>query len=277
MAITPTITAPEGRVFSIFASSTAGVVSPELRVFTVYNLPTESEAVAEVRVLTPSTGNGGIQVAQTRVFAIARGRLENRKMRAWTFSLDGHDFYVVRLGENSTLVYDLTTQQWADWTSEELSFWRVNTGFNWVGMGPLTMSKGAQSKVVVGDDSTGTLWTLDPNIGVDEAPREERPDTTFPRRVVGGVPMEMRNTLKVGAVYLSADMGTPQSIGANITLRTSDDNGKTYNNHGTITVEPGNYDQEFVWRSLGLIRSPGRIFELSDDGATVRIDGLDMR
>jgi hypothetical protein len=44
-----------------------------------------------------------------------------------------------------------------------------------------------------------------------------------------------------------------------------------------LTVTPSDYSQEFAWRSLGLIRAPGRMFELSDNGAAVRIDGLDIR
>jgi len=35
-------------------------------------------------------------------------------------------------------------------------------------------------------------------------------------------------------------------------------------------------DFELAWRSLGLIRAPGRIFELIDSGPDLRIDGLDM-
>lgn len=144
-------------------------------------------------------------------------------------------------------------------------------------MGKVSFSQGANTKIVMGDDVFGLLWTLDPNQGYDEAPRVDLEDQEFTRQVVGGMPMRMRETQKVGAAYLTADMGTPQLTGANITLRTSDDYGKTWNDHGTITVEPDNYNQEFVWRSLGLIKHPGRMFEITDNGASVRIDGLDIR
>jgi len=45
---------------------------------------------------------------------------------------------------------------------------------------------------------------------------------------------------------------------------------------GAITVEPGNYFQEFAWRSLGKIGAPGRLFQLVDYGAFARIDELDI-
>lgn len=267
---------PELRVFNVFDAE-GDLDIPSLRVFAIYNFPADNVTASQTRVLHPVTVDAPVLISQARVFAVARGRMDNRRLRCWTFSLDGHDFYVIRLGETSTLVYDTTTQQWMDWQSPDLPFWRANVGMNWIGMGPNTLNGKATSKVVVGDDSAGLLWTLDPTEGVDQSARDDREDVPFVRKVVGGLPMRLRETQSVGAVYLTADIGTPQTTLANVTLRTSDDNGKNWTDQGTITVEPGNYDQEFVWRSLGLIKAPGRIFEISDNGATVRIDGLDMR
>lgn len=258
--------------------ATTGIEASEARVFTVFNLPSQGEQVAGVRVLSPTTSTTApMEMSQLRVLTVAHGRLDNRRMRSGWFPLDGHDMYFIRLGETATLVYDLSTQQWMEWTSKDLNFWRVNAACNWIGMGTKTLSGGAKSKVVMGDDSAGLLWTLDPTVGVDDSARSDRDPVTFTRRVVGGVAQRLRDSTPVGAVYLTADLGSPQYTTATVTLRTSDDNGKTYQDQGTITVEPGNYDQEFVWRSIGQIKAPGRIFEITDDGATVRIDGLDYR
>lgn len=278
MANTPTVTVSEGRVSTIFGGITAQEQVSGSRLYAVYNLPSIAEQVSRVRVIVPKKSQTNpIEVSGVRTFVVGRGKVENYLLRAFPMTLDGHDFYCVRLGESATLLYDLTTQQWMDWTSEDRSTWRPQIGTNWLGIGATQISAGATSKVVLGDDTLGVLWTLDPNVGYDQADREGHVDVQFPRKVLGGVVQRTGTTQKVGAVYLSADVASPQFALAAITLRTSDDNGKSWHTHGTITVEAGNTDQEFQWRSLGLIKQPGRLFEISDNGATVRIDGLDMR
>lgn len=258
--------------------ATTGIRASEARVFTIFNLPSQGEQVSQARIFSPVVSAPiPIEVSQLRVMAIVHGRLDNRKMRAGWFPLDGHDFVFFRLGESSTLVYDLTTSTWMEWNSEDLNFWRVNAAWNWVGMGSTTLMAGAQSKVVAGDDSVGLLWTLDPTVGVDDSARSDRDPVPFTRRVIGGVAQRLRESTPVGAVFLTCDFATPQYTTAAITLRTSDDNGKTFQTQGTVTVEPGNYDQDIQWRSVGQIKAPGRIFEITDNGATVRIDGLDYR
>jgi hypothetical protein len=43
-----------------------------------------------------------------------------------------------------------------------------------------------------------------------------------------------------------------------------------------VVLAPGNTGGEIAWRSLGAFASPGRIFELSDSGGLIRIDGADV-
>lgn len=200
---------------------------------------------------------------------------EGLTLRVWTYSLDGHDFYVLRLGPSETLVYDLTTQQWSSWKSPSRNNWRAHIGSNWLGMSTDTFNRGFGSDVVAGDDVTGVLWVLDPNTGLDDTTTTG--SLPFTRMVIGGVSLSGRDTVPCGAVELTASVGHPALIGATITLRTSDDKGHTYNNHGNVTATAGSYDQVIEWRALGLIKAPGRLFELSDNGAAVRINSLDMR
>ncbi len=276
--------APEGvevsetRAMAVIRTLTQEIHLPQTRAYGVVNFPTQELRASEFYLTAVIEKTGGLKVAQARQIAIAKGRTTTRKVRCWTFTLDGHDFYVLHLGDiDGTLVYDLTTGQWMEWQSPALRHWRANCGSNWIGMGGQAFIDGADSKVVAGDDNNGILWTLEPDQGYDQSTRESLPDHSFTRRVVGGVPMRLRETQKVGAVYLTADLGTPQITAASVTLRTSIDDGHNWTDHGTITVAPGDYGQEFVWRSLGLIRAPGMIFEITDNGASVRIDGLDMR
>lgn len=268
----------EGRVFNITGGKTVGLLASEGRVFSIYNFPSMSVQVSEDQVKLAVKTNSDIEVSEARVFAIVRGRIENHKVRAFPFRLDGHDMVALRLGEQDTLLWDFTTGQWARWSSEvDNNVWRPSVGNNWTGMGKPFYDDGLTSDIILGDDTFGLLWGLNAEEGVDEHPDPARQPLPYLRKIVGGIPMRLRSTQAVGAAYVTADVGNPQLAGAGISLRTSDDYGKSWTAHGTVTVEPGNYDQEFVWRSLGLIRAPGRIFELTDNGATARIDSLDIR
>lgn len=199
-------------------------------------------------------------------------------VNAWGFSLDGHDFYVIKLGTSGTIVYDLATGQWSEWASPGASNLRVETGMNWLGMGATSLGAlgDAQTKIVAGDDTLGVLWTLDPAIGYDEHVTTLVP-TAFQRVAIGGIPMRLRETTKVGGAYLTCSVGDPQLSGAEISLETSDDYGQTFQAHGTITTTVDDFTQEIAWRSIGLIKAPGRIFRIIDNGASVRLDSLDLK
>lgn len=266
----------QGRIFG----STQVAVDPQIaqaRVFAMINVPAEFAEASQAFVVTAAKFNADVEVSQARVFALGRGRIDNRRLRDWGFPLDGHDLYVLRLGEDATIVYDLTTGQWADWEGHGLPFWRAHLGQQWIGMGRELLAQGHTTNIVAGDDSTGMLWTLAPELGVDESPRTDRDDVPFDRTVTGGIPMRMRQTVKCNAVYVTMALGEPALTGAAITLRTSDDMGRTWLDHGTLTVTADDWTQEIAWRALGLIRAPGRIFEFTDNGASARISGAEMR
>lgn len=251
----------------------------QAQVIAVYAVPAEYQRINQAQVSAVVTADVKMRVQQAQVIAVVKGRTEDRKVRAWTFTLDGHDFYVLRAGEEGTLVYDVTTKQWCQWSSLGLPVWRAMIGMNWNGMSSTSIDEGASSTGIAGDDTLGLLWTIKPEQGYDENPTEGGDPTLFVRRVTGGLPMRLRTAETCSAVFLTAALDSAQYglSATDITLRTSDDNGRTFVDHGTVTIEAGDYTQEISWRSLGLIRAPGKIFEISDTGATVRIDGLDMR
>jgi hypothetical protein len=203
----------------------------------------------------------------------APGRTANPKLRTWTFTLDGHDFYVLRLGDSLTLVYDDYSEQWMDWTDFNSLTWRAHCGFNWIGAHGLADTYG--SSVVVGDDAYGFLWFLDPDQPYDEALDGGAP-SYFSRVTVGQVPMVGREVLPCYATWLTTDMGNPAYVGSAVTLYTSDDAGETWDNHGSVRVTPGEASPELSWYSLGQISAPGRLFKIFDNGAIARIDALEM-
>lgn len=207
---------------------------------------------------------------------VVGGDTQDVRLRVWPFTLDGHEFAVFRLGENETLVYDLTTNTWPEWQSPGRNNWRAHVGQNWVGMSATTIANGFGSDVVAGDDTTGDLWILDPTAGRDDDPTTGDP-VAFDRVVTGGIPLSGREVAPCGAVTLGLSLGSPTNVGATIELETSDDGGRNYQSHGTVTITQNDFDTPAEWRGLGQMRAPGRVFRFTDNGATVRVNWADLR
>lgn len=241
----------------------------------VYNIPSEEVLVNNLKTTAVTVPEVKVRVSQAMVKVVIAGRVDNPRLRAWTFTLDGHDFYVLRLGDDSTLVYDFYSKKWTDWSSGTLPFWRSNVGINWLGAGLFANNFG--SNVIVGDDTFGLLWILDPNLALDQHPAGDTyNDIPFPRIVMGQVTQLGRNVQPCDVVYLASDVGAPGYVGAAVTLEISDDRGVTFQSQGAIEIVADDYSQEIAWRSLGQISAPGRLFKITDDGAITRIDGLEM-
>lgn len=244
-------------------------------VLTAINFPTEELRTTQAGIMTAVKSAMPIRVTQARVLAAVRGRVDNSRVRAWTFTLDGHDFYILRLGDLSTLVYDTYSEQWYEWDGEDRTTWRLNLGANWLGASALAKEYG--SSILVGDDTLGVLWFLDPNLGYDQDPDLLDDDPhPFTRVVSAQVPVQGRDNIRCNNVFILADMGQPALTGGTVTLSMSDDVGQTFSDQGSITVVAGNYKQELYWPSLGQITAPGRIFKITDDGAVTRIDAMEM-
>lgn len=256
--------------------------SPEMRVsegrgLVAINFPSAAMNVSQGQFQISVRRAAHIEVPQAQAMVVGKGRISNPRLRAWYFSLDGHDFYVLRLGDRfGTLVYDLTTEQWCDWDSLDLPFWRANTGFNWLGANRQAPVYG--SNVLVGDDTWGLVWILDPKLGYDEHPDYLNPTQNlgFERVVMGQIPMRGRTTQPCYVAFITASMGAPSLSGASILLETSDDAGHTFDSHGAIETVAGDFKQELAWYSLGQMTAPGRLFKITDNGAVARIDSLDV-
>jgi len=268
----------EGRVFYIGGATTPSLRISGGRVFAVYNLPAIEQRISQARIYAVASAPGVQEISEARVFAIVRGRVANTHLRVWKFTLDGHDNYVLRLGDFATLVYDTYSEQWVEWTSPELPFWRATSGMNWIGGEALAGTYG--SNIVAGDDLFGLLWFLDPEQPYDEHPDEARvpQQLAFERIITGQVVARGREFIPCYALFLDGDnyglVATDFTPG--VTLETSDDQGRTFDAHETITVTADTADQAYEWLSLGQIASPGRIFRITDNGVFTRIDSLEM-
>lgn len=274
MALTPFIRGSQGYLQSVGSGPGQERVSQAF-VLSVFNVPTPFLRSSDAYVQVVNSGGKQVNVAQAYVQVVARGRIENPRLKCWRFKLDAHEFYVIRLGENKTLVVDMLTRQWAWWTSPGLNVWRANTGLNW--KEPGTAARNFGSNVVCGDDSLGVLWILDPEQGYDDSaePLDETPVPFF-RRATAQVISRGREFLPVYDLFLTGTAGEPAFTGAEVRLNYSDDGGRSFVNAGTRTVNQQDFTQEFAWRSLGRIQAPGRIFQVEDNGAFARIDGLDI-
>jgi hypothetical protein len=278
------VATPETRVTDapiLIGTSGGAAVSAEERVSQVGSLvaltfPTLFERTSGLMGMVAAASAMPLRVSQSAVLVAVKGRTANPKLRAWTFTLDGHDFYVLRLGDALTLVYDVYSEEWVEWDAFGSPLWPVNLGINWFGGTALAQSYG--STVLIGDDTFGLLWFLDPTRPYDENPdvADLQQQVFFERVVQGQVPMVGREVLPCYACWITTDVGAPAYVGAGVLLEISDDGGASYDDMGTVTVTAGETSPELSWYSLGQIEAPGRLFRITDDGAVARIDSMEM-
>jgi phosphohistidine swiveling domain-containing protein len=240
------------------------------------SFPAETTDVSSLAAVVATEGGLTAQVSQAYVIVAAIGRVNDPVVRGWTFTLDGHDFIVYRLGNQKTLLYDTHSQQWYNWGSGDGDLWRAYNGCNWLGGDGFASAYG--SNVVVGDDGNGSLYFLDPDGETDDdALLGEDEPRTFERFVQGQVVVKGYGLQPCYGVSLIGSTGEVTNTDlTSVTLSYSDDRGETYSDAGTREVEADAYDTRLHWRSLGSIRLPGRIFKVTDYGALKRIDSLDM-
>lgn len=276
MANATRIDAPQAALIAAIRQVTTEVRAPQLASLVAYNIPAPSIRVTygDSHVVYKRIAQG-MPTTYASVMAVVRGTIDNPKLIAWTYTMDGHDYYILKLGTTGkTLVYDLSTGQWSWWASPGGAHWRATIGMNWRSSGNLASMYG--SNVIVGDDSYGVLWVLDPDQGVDDAVTGTL-QYPFERVATGQMISRDRQFIPIYSVALTASLGDPALVANTVTLSYSDDQGHTYVVADDVkTVVSGNYAQEFEWRSLGVVRAPGRLFQIADNGAFARIDGLDV-
>lgn len=180
-------------------------------------------------------------------------------LRAWYFTADGHQFYVLTLGSSGTWVYDLAGggDQWTTFESLGYDYWRAQLGCQ---VGDVTLA---------GDNLEAKVWRL------DQTRRTDGDDTftvKFCAMVEGAeVPIPCAN------VALLCDLGDVPREGQGsapvISMRFSDNRGKTF---GRPLERPLGVTGDFTaipkWNGLGDIPPLlGRIFEFSVSDPVGRI------
>jgi|GEM_PF-6124464 len=185
--------------------------------------------------------------------------------RAWTFTLDGHTFYVLDLGAQGTFLYDILTSQWTNFCTGAPATnggpnvqWNFQNGHMW------------GVRIVGGDLATSDVWEMTPGAVFDNGATEIGHVST------GGLAARSRVSISCDSFRITASFGLLDDVaGSTFNLRFSDDVEATWSPYFTIALTAGDYDNELAWRSLGSFAAPGRIFEISDSGGLIRIDGAD--
>lgn len=169
---------------------------------------------------------------------------------------------MLQLGDESTLVYDKLSGQWAQWTSPSFVYWRGQDGCDWEGYN------------LACDTETGKIWEI------DEEGRLDYGTTSIRSQVTGQITDRFRNFVNCYMAELAvSEAQPPASIDPStvgITLRTVDSNGLNSVTHGEVTGEAVGDDITVRWYGLGLMQAPGRVFEITDTGYARRIDGLNL-
>jgi hypothetical protein len=271
MTATPSIQVSQGDV-NVISSATGNIQISQADTAAVYNFPAEEIHASQVDVQVSYQGASKMQVSQVDVIAVVRGRIDDPSIRAWTYTLDGHDFYVLRLGNDETLVYDVATEQWSVYTTGDLAYWSVYTGANWVGGNNFAETYG--SNVIVGSDFNGALFFLDPTKPEDDS-LVGNYIVPFLRRVTGQLVSRGYNYNPLYEVQLLGSLNQESlALDLDVELLYSDDRGDSYVSAGKITTVPNDYTVRGSWRSLGSFTSPGRLIRIEDRGALARIDSL---
>ncbi|AZI37076.1 hypothetical protein NT2_01_04650 [Caenibius tardaugens NBRC 16725] len=196
------------------------------------------------------------------------------KIQVWSYTLDGHDNYVLHCGQLATLVYDTHSQEWYNWGSGNSTIWRARTGCNWLAGRKFSED---WSGVIAGDSENGTLYFLSPDDDYDDDSDEgAATPRSFTRQVTGQI--VVRPGYASRPCFGVQLLGSIGSVSDNLTvnLSVSDDRGFNYDDMGSLSVSPGDYSARLNWLSLGSMDAPGRLFRITDTGALKRIDALEM-
>lgn len=273
MAATPNANVTQAGVLAAVRMSAQQVRLPQSGAMAIYNIPSPEMRATSVGVNAVSEIVSEVDMTQAHILAVHLGYVNSPSVKAWGFTLDGHDFYVLKLGTSGkTLVFDLTTQQWSWWATKERASWRASTGINWRSAGTVPSRYG--SNIIVGDDSNGALWVLDPERSTDDG-LIEGTSSSFDRVATAQMVVKGKQVSPIYSVYLSCSPGEA-NLDNEVKLEYSDDQGRTFVTATLPHVVNGNVNQEYEWRSLGLVRAPGRLFRITDKGTLSRIDGLNI-
>jgi len=219
---------------------------------------TTGSQMAGLAATSAGEDNVQTQVSQAAaMIAYATQEPAFSRQDAWTFVLDGHRFYVLPLGREGTMAYDVTTGEWSELQTDGFKGLNFSNGVMW-GL-----------RIMGGDVLYSNLYEMVPSQTLDEGWRPIK------HVVTGGIPLRGRYSVGVSNFTLTASVNKLQLTGEPISLSFSDDNGVTWSPELSIDLT-GVSTQDLIWNSLGSFSNPGRVFRVTDYAGPVRIDGANV-
>lgn len=196
------------------------------------------------------TGNKEVLLSQGSPSKISNDFVEemlrrSSYFRGWFFQRQRNDFYVLST-DIITLVYDVGNQSWYKWSTLNQNTWKISAGTqketNLYGVDYLESSKlyRLSEGYVDGDQE----WLI--------------------CEVTGFLPYNKRESLPCMNVQLLPNTGLSSSYLTEpiVELRWSDDQGANWSSYVQASLGArGNTDNRTQFRSLGLVKTPGRRFE----------------
>lgn len=205
------------------------------------------------------SNKGAVIIAQGSTQRVSNESIEEllrtaTNARCWYFRYNRHDFYIVNTDQFG-LAFDLNNQTWLRWDSNKRENWRAHLGSQ------------VESQVVAGDSESNVLWELEE--GLDD-------DGELVIRELSGFLPHVSRPVPCYDVYINLNMGWAPDYDTEpvLELRWSDDQGATYTNYIQTTLgSKGQYANQAIFRSLGRIRAPGRLFQFRfTEKARFRLD-----
>lgn len=171
---------------------------------------------------------------------------------SWTLIFEGHEWWVITFPTgNETWVYDFSTKTWFKWLYWNGSAFSRHRG---------RCHAFVFNKHLVGDHTTGKIYELSLDLPSDDGDAIKRV-----RRAPHVRDTDESNSIVYHRFELVGELGQGLDTltgQVQLTLRWSDNDGKTWSNPVTIDAgDDGDYAWRAIWRRLG--SSSKRVFEVS--------------
>ena len=172
------------------------------------------------------------------------------------YDLDGHVMYGLHIRGRGTFMYDLMTTQWTKWQTADFPFWNAQYHVKW------------QDNYYASAMFENQLNLVNPESVLDDSFRTNTFVST------GRLESHDREFVANPEAQIFGSVGLR---GGDVNLRYSDDEGATWSEYRTVTMEPGVRNANVMFYDLGSVTAPGRIFEIEDNGALRRIQSLKVK
>jgi len=172
------------------------------------------------------------------------------------YDLDGHVYYGLHVRGRGTFVYDLMTDQWAEWETADFGFWNAQYHVKW------------QDKYYASTMFENQINLVDPTAVLDDSFR----DNSF--IVTGRLESQDREYVANPEAQIFGSIGLR---GGDVNLRYSDDEGANWSADRIVTTVPGVRNANVMFYDLGSVTAPGRIYQIEDLGTMRRVQSLKVK